>query len=588
MSAASTRALRAGIVRKRVRISLAIVLTVFLAFGARLLQIQGFDTSAYAAMASDAGTRSTIVPAERGEILDRNGVALATSYNGITLTADPKLTAENAPKIAGILREVLGSAIDYFDVIDQLRKPDSRFVYVVKDIPAWQADQVMDGLDEADLNGVFVQHESLRSYPNGSVAANLIGRLNAEGEGVGGLEQKYDDLLSGTDGSATYSVSPTGEKIPLADSQATEMVPGSDVTTTIDSDLQWYADDVLSQAVQGAGADWGLAITLDVQTCEIMQMSQVPTFDADTKTDVSDATTVSRGLQTVYEPGSVMKTITMAALADQGKITPTTPIRVPSEMTIDGFTIGDAWDHGVLQLTAAGVIAKSSNLGTILAAQQMDDETMHSYLSKFGFGQKTGVDLPGESVGILTDPAGWSKANHATISFGQGISVTAMQMVRAVGAIANGGQICDPTVVSSLTAADGTSTATAQDGSQQIISQEAAKTVTTMMEAVVTEDGSAPAAQIPGYRVAGKTGTAWRVDPDTGRYVSGEHTVSFVGFAPADAPRFLTYVVIDNPTAAASGGGTAAPVFRDIMSMALQRFGIVPTGAANPGTPTTW
>lgn len=584
----STRARRAGVVRRRVQICLAIVLVVFLAFGARLLQIQGFDTSAYAAMASDAGTRSTVVPAERGEILDRNGVPLATSYDGITLTADPKLTAENAPKIAGILREVLGSDIDYFDVIDQLRKPDSRFVYVVKDVPAWQADQVMDGLKKADLNGVFVQHESLRSYPNGSVAANLIGRLNDDGQGVGGLEQKYDELLAGTDGSATYNVSPTGEKIPLADSQVTEMVPGNDVRTTIDSDLQWYADDALSQAVQAADADWGLAVTLDVQTCEIMQMSQVPTFDADAKTDLTDAKTVSRGLQTVYEPGSVMKTVTMAALADQGKIAPTTPISVPSSMSIDGFTIGDAWDHGQLNLTAAGVIAKSSNLGTIIAAQQMDDETMHEYLTRFGFGQKTGVDLPGESVGILTDPAGWSKANHATISFGQGISTTAMQMVRAVGAIANGGQICDPSVVSGLQSPDGVTTATPQDQPEQIISQDAARSVTTMMEAVVTEEGSAPAAQIPGYRVAGKTGTAWRVDPDTGRYVSGSHTVSFVGFAPADAPRFLTYVVIDNPTAAASGGGTAAPVFRDIMSMALQRFGILPTGTAAPQTPTTW
>lgn len=584
----STRARRAGVVRRRVQISLAIVLVVFLAFGARLLQIQGFDTSAYAAMADDAGTRSTVVPAERGEILDRNGVPLATSYDGITLTADPTLTAENAPQIAGILREVLGSDIDYFDVIDQLRKPDSRFVYVVKDVPAWQADQVMDGLKKADLNGVFVQHESLRSYPNGSVAANLIGRLNDDGQGIGGLEQKYDEVLSGTDGSATYNVSPTGEKIPLADSQVTEMVPGTDVRTTIDSDLQWYADDTLSQAVQASGADWGLAVTLDVQTCEVLQMSQVPTFDADAKTGLTDAKTVSRGLQTVYEPGSVMKTVTMAALADQGKIAPTTPISVPSSMSIDGFTIGDAWDHGQLQLTAAGVIAKSSNLGTIIAAQQMDDQTMYDYLTRFGFGQKTGVDLPGESVGILTDPTGWSKANHATISFGQGVSVTAMQMVRAVGAIANGGQICDPSVVSGLQTPDGVTTATPQDTPKQIISQDAARSVTTMMEAVVTEEGSAPAAQIPGYRVAGKTGTAWRVDPDTGRYVSGSHTVSFVGFAPADAPRFLTYVVIDNPTAAASGGGTAAPVFRDIMSMALQRFGILPTGAPAPQTPTTW
>ncbi|MFT4298493.1 MAG: penicillin-binding protein 2 [Aeromicrobium sp.] len=579
---------RQRVVRARVRFSLLTAFAVFVVFGARLLQIQGFDTGAYAAQATDAGTRSTIVPAERGEILDRNGVALATSYDGVTLTADPALTAENAPQIASIVTEVIGSDADYFDLIDRLRKPDDRFEYVAKDLPAWQADQVIEALSKAGLNGVFVQHESLRSYPNGSVAANLLGHLNDDGDGVGGLEQQYNSILSGSDGSATFTVSPKGEKIPLADSQIVEMEPGSDVLTTIDSDLQWYADSVLADTVQSTGADWGLAVTLDVQTCEILQMSQVPTFDADAGLDLTDALTVNRAMQTVYEPGSVMKTITMAALADQGKIEPTTPIVVPSQMSIDGFTIGDAWDHGTLHLTAAGVIAKSSNLGTIIASQQMDDETMYDYLRAFGFGEKTGVGLPGESSGLLSDGSEWTKANHATISFGQGISVTALQMVRAVGAIANGGQMCDPTVVSGVQSPGGSVTPTVADAPRQVVSTEAAKAVTTMMEAVVTPEGSAPVAQIPGYRVAGKTGTAWRVDPDTGRYVTGSHTVSFMGFVPADAPRFLTYVVIDNPKGNASGGGTAAPVFRDIMSMALQRFGIVPTGAAAPGTPTTW
>ncbi|MFT4187556.1 MAG: penicillin-binding protein 2 [Aeromicrobium sp.] len=580
---------RRAATRRRLLLLQFLIAAVFVGFGAQLLRLQGFDAGAYAAQAEDAGTRSTQVPAERGEILDRNGVALATSYDGVTLTADPALTAEKAPQIAGVLSQVLGDEVDYFDLIDTLRTPDSRFEYVAKELPAWQAEAVLEALSEADLNGVFVQHQNLRSYPNGSVAANLLGRLNDEGEGVGGLEQAYDDELAGKDGSATYTVDPTtGQKIPLAESQAVPMEPGGDVLTTIDSDLQWYADDRLAEAVTSVQADWGLAITMDVQTCEVLQMSQVPTFNADEQTNLTDDLTVSRAVQTVYEPGSVLKPVTMAALADLGKIEPTTPIEVPSQMTIDGFEIGDYWDHGTLRLTAAGVIADSSNLGTIIAAQQMDDDTMYGYLRKFGFGQATGVGLPGESSGLLADGSQWSRTNHATISFGQGISVTGMQVVRAIGAIAGGGQICEPTVVSGIRRPDGSQTTVEQAEPQQIISQEAARSATTMMEAVVAEGGSAPNAGISGYRVAGKTGTAWRVDPETGRYVQGSNTVSFIGFAPADAPRFVTYVVIDNPKAEATGGATTGPVFRDIMSMALQRFGIAPTGAPAPNTPQEW
>ncbi len=237
----------------------------------------------------------------------------------------------------------------------------------------------------------------------------------------------------------------------MADSTVTKMVPGRDVKTTIDRDLQWYADQRLADAVRESSSDWGLAITMDTKTCQIVQMSQAPTFNADDRTGMTDSNTVSRGVQNVYEPGSVMKTVTMAALADQGKIASDTPIVVPSGMDIDNFHIGDYWEHGVLHLTAAGVIAKSSNLGTIVASQQMSNSVMYNYFRKFGFGQKSGVNLPGESDGILKNGKEWTKANHATIAFGQGVSVTALQMVRAVGAIANAGKMCEPSVVSSTT-----------------------------------------------------------------------------------------------------------------------------------------
>ena len=499
------------------------------------------------------------------------------------------MTAAYAPQIARILREKLGERIDYFDTIDKLRTPNSKFVYLVRDVPAWTAKKALTAIAKANMTGVFSEKETLRTYPGGKLAANLLGYVNGAGKGVAGIEQEYDKTLTGTDGASTFEVDPnTGVRIPMADSTVTTMVPGRDVKTTIDRDLQWYADQRLADAVRESSSDWGLAITMDTKTCQIVQMSQAPTFNADDRTGMTDSNTVSRGVQNVYEPGSVMKTVTMAALADQGKIASDTPIVVPSGMDIDNFHIGDYWEHGVLHLTAAGVIAKSSNLGTIVASQQMSNSVMYNYFRKFGFGQKSGVNLPGESDGILKNGKDWTKANHATIAFGQGVSVTALQMVRAVGAIANAGKMCEPSVVSSTTGVDGKQVKVAAKPSKRIVSKDAAATVTRMMEAVTAPDGTAPAAAIKGYRVAGKTGTAWRVDPATGRYIRGQNTVSFMGFAPADNPRFLTYIVLDKPYSNAGGGSTAAPVFHDIMSMALERFGVAPTGSKSPKVAQTW
>ena len=571
------------------RACLVVVVALFVIFGLRLFQIQGLDTKAYAAMAIEAGTAKNLVPAPRGEILDRNGKDLATSVGGMTITADPSMTAKNAPRIARILVEELGAKrVDYFDTIDKLRKPDSRFIYLEKSVPAWTAKKAVAAVREAGFTGVFSTKESIRAYPGGSLAANLIGFVDGSGKGVQGLEQQYDEQLDGEDGSSTFEVSPTGQRIPMADSTVKEMVPGGDVLSTIDRDLQWFGDQRLADAVRTSSSDWGLAITMDVRTGQIVQMSQAPTFNPDKRTAMSDYNTVSRAVQNVYEPGSVLKVVTMASLADRGKITPETPIVVPSGMTIDKFKIGDYWKHGVLHLTAAGVLAKSSNLGTIVASQQMSDRAMYNSFRKFGFGTTSGVELPGESQGIFKHGSEWSKANHATIAFGQGISVTSMQMMRAVGAIANGGVMVDPTVVDGFVSTDGKRTEAEATKTRRVVSKKAASIVTRMMEAVTAKNGTAPAAAIPGYRVAGKTGTAWRVNPLTGRYVRGQNTVSFIGFAPADKPRFLTYVVLDKPYANAGGGVTAGPVFHDIMSMALERFGVVPTGSKSPKVKQNW
>lgn len=569
---------------KRFRWVTVFVLLLFFGFAGRLFYIQGVDPKAYAAQAVAAGTRKTVVPAPRGDILDRNGDVLATSTAGMSISADPTLTSENAPGIAKILLEQFGSRIDYFDTIDALRTPNTRFVYVLKGEPAHEVKKALQAVRDAGYVGLFSETETLRSYPGGVLAANVLGLTEAQGTGIAGLEAQYDQMLTGVNGSSIYEISATGQRIPMADSTVTEMVPGKTLTTTLDRDLQWYADQRLRDVVRAAGADYGLAITMDVRTCEIVQMSQAPTFNPQTRKGVTEKTLVNRAVSNVFEPGSVMKAVTMAALADKGVVTADTRIKVPGSMEIDGFPIGDYWQHGTLRLTAGGVVALSSNLGTIVAAQQLSDDEFHRYLTRFGFGQKTGVNLPGESAGLLAPAKDWTRAKHATVSFGQGISVNALQVVRAIGAIANGGVMCTPTLVDGATSTD-----TGEDAAGvRVVSREAANEVTRMMEAVTAPNGTAPAAAIDGYRVAGKTGTAWRVHPETGRYVRGQNTISFIGFAPADRPRFVTYVVIDKPPRSAGGGSMAGPVFHDIMSMALERFGVVPTGSKPPKIPHEW
>lgn len=583
--------------RRRLRICLTAIIFTFVVLACRLFQIQALDMGAYAAKAVESGTARVAQPAPRGEILDRNGKPLAASILARNLTADPKLTSANAPAIAAILREQLGDRIDYFDTIDRLRKQvydpttkqmvPARFVYLVKRLPADEAMRTLEALE--DYPGILSEKVGLRTYPGGRLAANLIGFVDASGTGRAGLERTENKRLTGTDGESTYEVSPLGVRIPMADTTVKKMVPGTDVISSIDRDLQWYADQRIAVGVRKASADWGMAITMDVRTGEIVQMSQAPSFDLSDPDDRTSENVKNLAVERAYEPGSVMKTVTFAALADQGKIRPETPIVVPKQIKVDQYRIGDYWQHGRIHLTAAGVVAKSSNLGTVVAARHMSEQSHWQYLRKFGFGQYTGLGLYGETAGILRDANTWTAANRATISFGQGVAVNAVQVVRAVGAIANGGVLVTPTVVDSYRLPDGRTIEAPQGPTSRAVSPEAAAIVRRMMEQVPRSDGgTAPFAQIDGYRVAGKTGTAWRVDPVSGKYIRGQNTVSFIGFAPADKPRFITYVVLDKPYRNAGGGSAAAPVFHDIMSMALERFGVVPTGSTSPKVKLEW
>ncbi len=332
-----------------------------------------------------------------------------------------------------------------------------------------------------------------------------------------------------------------------------------------------------------------MAVVLDTKTGEVLSLADSPTFDASDPTASPKADLGARSLSEVYEPGSVEKVLTLSALIDAGKVTDRTKEVIPPVLNREDTTIHDWFGHGVLHFTLAGVIAQSSNIGTVLAADNFDKGQLHHYLTEFGLGQRTNVGIDGESPGILPTMKQWNHEIQDRVDFGQSVSVNALQEAAAINTVANGGVRVDPSlIIGKATTDSGQVVGTDVTTRHRVVSQRAATQMMKMMERVPDPTtGTAGGARVPGYRVAGKTGTAQRVNPKTGRY-DGSYTVSFAGFAPADKPHFTVYVVINDVGGAASGGGTAGPVFEKIMARALQQYGVPPTGTKPSRLPTTW
>ena len=575
-----------GSTHVRLRIGLLVITMLLSLFGARLFQLQGIDSKAYASRAEAAGAVSLELPAKRGRILDRNGVPLAESIAGLMIVADPTRTTPNAEAIAKILAEELD--LDYFDLLARLTKKDTRFVYVARRVPSTLASSVMDELRRREYVGVDTRPDPLRTYPAGDVAANLVGFLGDSGKPLAGAELNFDKVLAGKDGKETYEVG-GGNRIPLGENSRVEPVDGKDLRLTIDRDVQWYAQRVLRVAVQNARARSGAVVVLDSKTGELLALADYPTFDPNEPAESPAAQLSSRALSDVYEPGSVEKVLTAAALLDAGKVTPRTRIRVPSELPVLDRKIGDWFEHGLMRFTMAGVLARSSNIGTALAAQEFTAAELWKYLDLFGLGRRTEVGISGETKGLLPAPEAWSELTLAQVSFGQGLSVNALQMATAVNALANGGELVTPSLFKGrVTTRSGQEVGTETTEKRRVVSEKAARQTGEMMELVTTPDvGTAPGAGLEGYRVAGKTGTAQQVG-DTCKCYDGSTAVSFAGFAPADDPRFTVYAMVNKPLAGSSGGGTAGPVFRKVLSYVLQKYAVPPTGTEPSKIPIQW
>lgn len=560
---------------RRLRIVLVAMAIALSLCAGRLLQLQGFDSAAYAADSDQFTTKLPLLPT-RGDLVDRNGSVLATTQPAVAVTADPTLTSNTAeyPNRASEFAEVILNHLDLdrATLLERLNKPDTRFVYLAKKVPATTYLAIAKELSAKKLYGVFRESDPIRVYPGRSVGSGVVGFVNGEGEGMAGLERSLNSQLAGIEGQEVYEMAPNGSRIPLGESKINPAVDGADYQLTIDAELQWMAERRLAQQVQKVGGDSGMAITMSVKTGEVLAMANYPSYDSSRPGQADPQDRGNRATSAAYEPGSVEKLLTAAALIDAGIVNPDTKLTIPSRIESGGGYVKDSFSHGEIDLLMRGVVAKSSNIGMIMLARQMDQKQLRDYLAKFGLGRKTGIGIPGEATGHLpsADMKGYTRDQ---IAFGQGLSVTAVQEAAAIAALLNDGVYNAPTLIKSATDQSGKDVSVPKTPSRRVISSETSDHLKDLMRAVV-DHGSKKLA-VDHYQSGGKTGTAERYDPNCGCY--NGYTVSYVSAAPIDDPELITYVVVDNPKSSNTGTSGAAPAATDIMQLALPRYGVAPT-----------
>ena len=562
-------------------------------YAGKLFQIQALESTALAQEALEQRMRSSTLLAHRGDVLDRDGQVLASTVELRDITVDQTLVATYVdpedPRRAGpraaaaAMAPVLGVDVE---TLTEGLDGDARFAYLVRGVQP----EVWREVAALRVVGVFSEQASRRTYPSGQVAGGVMGFVGDEGHGLAGLEMSLDEQLSGEDGFLRYEVSGesrSARPIPGGATEEQDPVDGADVVLSLDRDLQWMAEDALVEAVRTSGAESATAIAMRVDTGELLVMANAPGFDPN---DPGAAVAENRGNRAVgeiFEPGSTSKVITVAAALEEGVVAPTTPFEVADTIVRGGSRFKDSHQHPVQRLTVAGVIAESSNVGTILTGEALTNEQLHAWFGEFGYGRPTGLGLPGESPGLLAAPGDWSGSQRYTVMFGQGVSVNAVQIASVFQTIANGGVRVEPSVVVGTRDGDGTLSPRATGQAQRVLSAETAAMVSSMLESAVSgENGTGENAVVPGYRVAGKTGTAQRYDEACGGYCG--YTASFIGYAPAEAPEIVVAVMVQDPKTAIFGGSTAAPVFQKIMSTALAAEGVPASTGVHAPFPLLW
>ena len=573
------------IVQDRIRKIVAIAVVIFLLFGLRLIEIQAIRASGYVKKAEVELSKSATLLAPRGTIYDINGVELARSISAMNIAVDQ--TVVNDPAAAAkVVAPIL-------NMTPSQLQPDltgeRRYVLIAKDITpeTWrQVNQAIkdyntqilktkDGISKR-IGGFVPERSFIRDYPSGKLTSSLIGITNDQGSGASGIESSLNSLLAGTNGKYIYA-NGRGNIIPGSEQVSVEAKSGTSVRLTIDRDVQWVAQNAISQAVASSRAESGTVIVMDPKTGAILAQASAPTFDPNISSTITLNKLRNPAVQEVYEPGSTGKVITVAAAMQEGLVTPQSIFTIPYKMKVADEYFHDHEKHPTQRLTTTGVLAVSSNTGSIQIGQKLGKDTLYNYLRKFGIGQSTNSKLPGESAGILHPVKEWSGTSLPTIAFGQGYSLTAMQATSVFATIANDGVRVSPSILAGVVDESGKYTPAKENESVRVLSSQTASNMRAMMESVVSSNGTAPAAAISGYRIAGKTGTANRFNTACKCY-SG-YTASFIGFAPADQPKYVISVTIQDPKGMHWGGALAGPVFKKVMSFVLQSERVQPTTA---------
>ena len=552
---------------RRIRLLLAVFVLVFAGTLARAAWLQGVSSASLGRMAQRQHRESIQIPAGRGTIYDRTGVQLAIGEQTTTVYADPRELTEPR-KIAVAAHQLLG--VNANQLYPQLLNRRSGFVYVARFADPKAAAAFL----KHNFTGVNSYSEEKRVYPQGTVGSQLVGYAGTDNKGLAGLEVQYDKALAGKTGEQTIVRDPFGRAIDVISSTAER--EGSDVFTTIDHTIQANAEAVLRETVAHWGAKGATAVVLDPRTGAVLAMAQAPGFDANKANVVPFAVQRNRAVTDTYEPGSTFKLVTIAGALSGGLVEPGTTFRLPYSIHVADRVVHDAEPRGTETLSVAQILSHSSNVGAVTIAEKLGSTELADWIARFGFGKTTGLDFPGESPGQVLPLDRWSGSTIGNVPIGQGIAVTPMQMAAAYAAIANGGVWVEPHLVDRVGGR-----VIHHRAHRRIVSRPIDAQLKAMLTNVVDEHGATGnEAQIAGYTVAGKTGTAQKPGPNG--YTTGKYVASFVGMVPVSKPRLVVLVTVDEPHGSIFGGEVAAPAFAQIAKFDLQYLEVQPDAPVTP------
>ena len=585
--------------RRRTVIALAVVLIVLIAFVVRLVDIQVVNAREHVDDSLAMGLQNSRTEyASRGAIVDENGVTLASSVHRYDVEIDPHLAVQGVadrsgddvdatrtwPEIAAQIAAITGQDADAVEkiVTDAVAEnPDSQWAQITKDVSTEQ----YRALAELGLPFLSFPPQAGRVYPDGAVGGNLIGFVGSDGQALAGLELADNDCLSSQNGKVVYQQGRDGVVLPGTEVETEPAVDGGTLKLTIDRDLQWYMGQLIAEQVQNTGSLRGTITVVEAKTGKVRALAEYPTVDPNDPTSTPAADRGSNAFSSPFEPGSTFKALTAAIGLDSGSFTTDTTVTASSRETLGGDArVSDSFSHPANNYTLTGVLIDSSNVGISKFGEKIPRDTRYDYLQKFGLGTPSAIGFPGESGGILHPADKWDDQTFYNTTFGQGLSVTVPQLVGAYQTIANGGVRMPLSLVESCTAADGTVTDVPSAEGQRVVSADTASKVSLMLENVATQGTLASQVAVPGYRVAIKTGTGEKTDPDTGAYKPDAYFTTMIGFAPADDPQYIVAVNLDEPRTVKSSAATA-PAFQKALTQVLKNYRVIPSGTTTPELP---